>query len=79
MKNIGREIKKLIKKEKVSVYKIAEVMGVANESVYRSLNDGANPEWKRIRAILDCLGYDLKFTKRKEVKLDKSKPSKKGR
>jgi len=76
MKNIGREIKRLIKKEKISVYKIAEDLGLANESLYRSLKNGANPEWKRIRQILDYLGYDLKFIKRKEAK--PSKPSKKG-
>ncbi len=76
MKNIGQEIKKLIKKEKVSVYKIAEDLGVANESLYRSLDDGANPEWKRIKALLDYLGYDLKFVKRKEVKKIRIKPSK---
>jgi DNA-binding phage protein len=74
MKNIGREIKKLIKKEKVTVYKIAEDLGVANESLYRSLNNGANPEWKRINQLLDYLGYDLKFVKRKEVNPKKPKP-----
>jgi transcriptional regulator with XRE-family HTH domain len=68
MDNIGREIKRLLKKEGVSVYKLAENLGVANESLYRSLADRANPEWKRIKQILDYLGYDLKFIKRKEVK-----------
>ena len=68
MENVGREIKRLIKKEKTSVYKMAEDLGVANESLYRSLKNGGNPEWKRIKQILDYLGYDLKFIKRKEVK-----------
>jgi transcriptional regulator with XRE-family HTH domain len=79
MENIGTELKKLLKKHKVSVYKITEDLGIAHESLYRSLKNGANPEWKRIKQILDYLGYDLKFIKRKEAKLGESKPSKKGR
>ena len=75
MDNIGREIKKLLKKERISVYKLAEDLGVANESLYRSLDDGANPEWKRIKQILDYLGYDFKFIKRKEMKSGKEEPS----
>jgi DNA-binding phage protein len=79
MENIGREIKRLIKKERASVYKMAEDLGLANESLYRSLKNGGNPEWKRIKQILDYLGYDLKFIKRKEVKEVKSRPSKKSK
>ncbi len=79
MENVGRESKRLIKKEKASVYKMAEDLGVANESLYRSLKNGGNPEWKRIKQILDYLGYDLKFIKRKEVKEVKSRPSKKSK
>ncbi len=79
MQEIGEELKRLIKKEKVSVYKMAEDFGVANESLYRSLKSGANPEWKRIRQILNYLGYDLEFIKTKEVKPAKSKQTEKRR
>ena len=74
MESIGKEIKQLIKREKVSIYKMADDLGLANESLYRSLKNGGNPEWKRIKKILDYLGYDLKFIKRREVK-PKPKPS----
>ena len=74
---MGREIKRLIKKERASVYKMAEDLGLANESLYRSLKNGGNPEWKRIKQILDYLGYDLKFIKRKGVKVVKSRSSRK--
>jgi hypothetical protein len=47
---------------------MTEDLGIAHESLYRSLKNGANPEWKRIKQILDYLGYDLKFIKRKEVR-----------
>ena len=79
MENIGKELKRLLKKHKVSIYKIAEDFGVAHESLYRSLNNGANPEWKRIKQILNYLGYDLKFIKRREVKPSKSKQIKRRR
>jgi DNA-binding phage protein len=76
MENIGKELKKIIKKEKVSIYKMAEDLGFANESLYRSLKNGANPEWKRIKQILNYLGYDLKFIKRKNVKPKSELPKK---
>jgi DNA-binding phage protein len=68
MESIGRELKKLLKKHSVSVYKMTEDLGIAHESLYRSLKEGANPEWKRIKQILDYLGYDIRFVKRKEVR-----------
>ena len=74
MKKLGTELKELIKKNKVSIYKMTEDLGIAHESLYRSLKNGANPEWKRIKQILDYLGYDLKFVKRKEVNPKKTKP-----
>lgn len=66
----------MIKKNKVSIYKMTEDLGIAHESLYRSLKNGANPEWNRIKQILDYLGYDMKFVKVKEAKPTKSKPSK---
>jgi DNA-binding phage protein len=77
MENLGREIKRLLKEKGVSVYKLAEDLGVANESLYRSLSNGANPEWKRIKQILDYLDYDFVLKpKRKEVKIKKPKKTK---
>jgi DNA-binding phage protein len=76
MENIGKEIKELMRKRGISGYKVAEVLGIAPESLYRSLSDRGNPEWKTVQGILDCLGYDVKFIKRKEVKKTKPKLSK---
>ena len=75
MKSIGKEIRGIIKKKSISLYQIAKDLGVTWESLYRSLLDGANPEWKRIGQILDYLNYDFVLKpKRKEVKPEKSKP-----
>ncbi len=79
MESIGREIKTIIKKKGLSFYQVAKDLEVRWESLYRSLDDGANPEWKRIKQILDYLGYDLKLIKTKEVKKAKPKPPMMGR
>ena len=76
MKAIGKEIRSIIKKKGISLYQVAKDLGITWESLYRSLLNGANPEWKRIGQILDYLDYDfLLKPKRKEVKPRKVKPS----
>lgn len=59
MDNIGDEIKRIVKKKGLSVYRMAKDLGVPSESLYRSLDKGANPEWKRIKQILEYLDYDF--------------------
>ena len=73
MESIGREIRAIIKKKGLSLYQIAKDLGVTWESLYRSLQDEANPEWKRIKQILDYLNYEIVLKpERKEVKPKKS-------
>ena len=66
MNSIGDEIKKILKKKGLSVYRMAMDLGVSDESLYRSLESGANPEWKRIKQILDYLGYDVVLKAKKK-------------
>ena len=68
MKSIGKEIKALLKKKGISLYRIAKDLGVSRESLYRSLLDDANPEWKRIGQILDYLDYDFVLRPRRNKK-----------
>ena len=76
MKSIGNEIRSIIKKKNVSLYQIAKDLGVTWESLYRSLLNGANPEWKRIGQILDYLDYDFVLKpRRREVNPKKTKLS----
>jgi len=73
MESIGREIRAIIQKKGLSLYQIAKDLGVTCESLYRSLQDEANPEWKRIKQILDYLNYEIVLKpERKEVKPKKS-------
>jgi len=69
MESIGRKIKEVLKKRGITVYRVAKDLGIAEESLRRSLADGANPEWKRIQQVLRYLDYEVVLRpRRKEVK-----------
>ena len=76
MESIGKEIREIVKRKKISFYRIAKDLGIAQESLYRSLLDDGNPRWETIKKVLHYLDYDIILKpKRKEVKPEKSKPS----
>jgi DNA-binding phage protein len=64
---IGRLIREIIKKKKLTYRQIASDLGIDHGNLYHSLMNGANPEWKTVEKLLDYLGYDFKVVKRKEV------------
>ena len=77
---IGEQIRRIIKKRGISLYQIAKDFGITWESLHRSLKNGANPKWDRIKQVLDYLDYEFVIRpKRKEVKPEKPKPSQSGR
>ena len=59
MKSIGKEIRAIIKKRGISLYRVAKDLGIAKESLLRSMKDEANPEWKTIKQVLDYLNYEI--------------------
>ena len=75
MSKISKMLKKIIQKEGTSNRGLARAIGIDHASLSRSLKDDGNPESRTVEKVLDHLGYDLKFIKRKEVKPVKSKPS----
>ena len=77
MKHIGKSIKEVIEKKRITRYRIAKDLGIDEASLHRSLMDGANPEWETIKKLLDYLGYDFKLVQRKEVKGVHGKSSRK--
>ena len=79
MSKITTMLKEIVEKEGVTIRGLARAINVDHASLMRSLRDSGNPESRTIEKILDYLGYDLKFIKRKEVKKTNLKPSKKGR
>lgn len=68
MKSIGKEIREILKKRGISVNKAAHDLGIEQASLWRSLRDDANPEWKTIRQVLDYLGYDCFLRPRRKQK-----------
>jgi probable addiction module antidote protein len=63
MESIGKEIKDIARKKGVSLYRIAKDLGIAQESLFRSLMDDANPKWNTAKKILDYLGYEIRIAK----------------
>jgi len=61
----------LVKKE--GLRKVARKLGIDSGSLYRSMMDGSNVGLNRIEAILDYFGYELRISKRKEVKPKRTK------
>ncbi len=76
MESIGKEIRAILQKKKITLYRVSKDLNIAYESLYRSLREDTNPRWDTIKAILDYLGYEVVLKpKGKEVKPEKSKPS----
>ena len=73
---IGRILRQIIKKNKLTYRKMASDLGMDHGNLYHSLANGANPEWKTIEKLLDYLGYNVRLEKRKGLKSVKSKLSK---
>ncbi len=79
MKHIGESIKEIIEKEGITRYRIAKDLDTYESNLHYLLKDGSNPEWKTIEKLLDYLGYDYKFFRRKEVKCLRGKSLRKSK
>ena len=65
MESIGKEIKEIIRKKGISRYRVSKDLGIAQESLLRSLKDGTNPRWETIRKVLEYLGYEIRLVEKK--------------
>ena len=74
---IEKELRELVKRK--GLRQTARELGINSGSLYRSIMNGSNVGLNRIEAILNLFGYELKISKRKEVKPGKPKQSKKRR
>ena len=76
MESVGREIRDILKKRKITLYRVSKDLGIAYASLYRSLSAGTNPRWDTVKTVLDYLDYEIVLKPRgKEVKPAKPKPS----
>ena len=69
-------LRELVKRK--GLRKVARELGITHSSLYKSIKDGSNVGLERIEAILNLFGYELKLSKRKEVKPEKPKSRRKG-
>jgi len=63
---IQEKIREIIKKKKLSIYQVAQAIGVDHANLYRSLANGSNLELNTMMKVLDYLGYEIRFVKSKE-------------
>jgi probable addiction module antidote protein len=68
MESIGKEIKEIARTKGVSLYRIAKDLGIAQESLFRSLMNDANPKWNTIKKVLGYLGYEIRIIKKGRFK-----------
>ena len=68
---IQKKIKEIIVKKKLSVYQVAQGIGVNHANLYRSLADGSNLELKTMIKVLNFLGYEIRFVKSRKRSSDK--------
>ncbi len=75
--SLEKILRELVRKR--GLRRTARDLGIDSGNLYRSLMDDSNVGLKRIEAILDLFGYELKISRRKEVKLCESKEPEKRR
>jgi transcriptional regulator with XRE-family HTH domain len=68
---MGNRLKDIIRREKISAYRLSKDLGLDKGHLSKVLNGKAEYSIERLTMIADHLGYDIEFVKRK--------PSKKGR
>ena len=66
MQSIGKEIKKILRESKISMYRMAKDLEITKQSLYQSFSEDGNPEWKRIKQILDYLQCEIIIKSKKE-------------
>jgi len=66
MQSIGKEIKKILRERNISMYRMAKDLEITKQSFYQSLSEDGNPEWKRIKQILDYLHCEISIKSKKE-------------
>ncbi|MDD4358077.1 MAG: helix-turn-helix transcriptional regulator [Smithellaceae bacterium] len=68
---MGNRLKDIMRREKVSAYRLSKDLELDKGHLSRFLNGKAEYSVKKLTVIADYLGYDIELVKRK--------PSKKGR
>ena len=65
MESIGGEIRDILRRRGITLYRVSKDLGIAHESLYRSLSADTNPRWDTIKKVLDYLGYEIRLVEQK--------------
>ena len=61
---MGNRLKDILKREKVSAYRLHKDLGLDKGYLSRFLNEKRDISLKKLELIADYLGYDITFVKR---------------
>jgi DNA-binding phage protein len=67
MEDIKKTIRDLIR-QKGTIRKTATDLGMDHANLLRSLREDANPGLKTIQKIVDYLGYEIRFFKKRKLR-----------
>jgi transcriptional regulator with XRE-family HTH domain len=62
---VGNRLKGIMKREKVSAYRLCKDLGLDKGQVSRFLHGKQNLALDKVEKVADYLGYDLQWVKRK--------------
>ncbi len=60
----GTAIKRLLKKEGISTYRLAQLTGLSETYLSKMLRNQYAPTWRTVERILRVLGYKIVFQKK---------------
>ena len=63
---MGNRLKDILKREKVSAYRISKDLGMDKGYLSRVLNEKQDMSLKKLEMVAEYLGYDIKLVKRKQ-------------
>jgi len=63
--NIQAQIRRMMKDKRVTFYGMGKAIGVDRGSLYKSLRDGSNLELNTLSKVLEYLGYEIRFVRKK--------------
>jgi len=65
---IGGQIKKLLAKERVTAYRLCKDLGLDQGYLSRVLSNDVNPSYEFTKRMLNYLGYEIRFVKKRDKK-----------
>ena len=61
---IGKELKRLLKKEQISAYKLGQDLKIGQGYLSRIINGKTQPTFAWMEQVLKYLGYSIEFKKK---------------